>query len=74
MADARWYLVDVVGDQYQRWTIGIGGQVGERVDELFSPAEIEPGRRFVQQDHTRIVHECPGEEHALLLSRRQRPE
>src|SRR5687767_4634900 len=40
---ARGDLVDVVGDEHERRAGGLTAELGERNNELFAPAQVEPG-------------------------------
>ena len=64
----------MVGDDDRRRRVGVGGEVVERGDELLAPAEVEAGRRLVEQHDGRVVHQRAGEQHPLALARRQRAE
>ena len=67
-------VLDVVGDDDERGSGGVGGEVVEGLDELFASGQIEARRRLVEQHDGRLVHQRAGEQHAAALSRRQRGE
>lgn len=67
MRDSGRDFVDVMGHQHE-WG-GMGREVVERFDELLAPTEIEPCRRFVEQDDAGVVHEGSRKEHSLLFTR-----
>lgn len=72
MRDAVGHFVDMVRHHHERWTVGVGGEIGEGVNQLFTAAEIEPSRRLVEQDDLGIVHQRAGQQDPLLLTGRQR--
>jgi peptidoglycan LD-endopeptidase LytH len=71
---ARGDLVDVVGHEHERRRGVVPGETTERRHELLAAPEVEPGGRLVEEHHGGIVHQRAGEQHALLLTRRQRAE
>ena len=66
---STWCVTTTVGG-----ASGIGGEVVERLDELLATAEVEAGRRLVEEHDGRVVHQRAGEQHPLALARRQRLE
>ena len=67
-------LLDVVGDEHDRRGAGVDGQRRQRGDELLASAEVEPGRRLVEQQQLGRGHQGAGQQHALALARRQQDE
>ncbi len=67
-------LLGVMGDQHDRRCTRVARQIGKPVHEVFPGREIETCGRFVQQQHTRVGHQRPGELDPLPFAGRQRPE
>ena len=67
-------LIDVVGDEHSREDVSIASHPSEEPNELFPPAEVEPGCRLIEDPQRGVVHQRPCEQHTLELSRRQRAE
>ena len=65
-------LLDVVGDQHQRRSVGVGGQVGQPRHQLLAAAEVEPGGGFVEQQQFGVGHHRPRDQHPLALAFGQR--
>ncbi len=67
-------LLQVVGDEHDRGTGLVACPLGEIGDELLAAADVEAGRRLVEEDDTGLVHQHAGEQHTLAFARRQRRE
>ena len=67
--DAGWNLVEVMGDEHQRGSGGVERQLGERLHQLLATAEVEAGRRLVEQHDAGLIHQRARQQHSLLLSR-----
>ena len=50
----------------------LAAQPVDEVEHLLGVAEVERGRRLVEQQHPRLLGERPGEDGALLLPAGQR--
>ena len=72
VGERRRDVLDVVGDDDERGSVGVGGEVVEGVDELLPAGEVEARRRLVEQHDGRFVHQRAGEQHTASLARRQR--
>src|SRR5919106_3535350 len=67
-------LLDVVGDEDRRGRGRIGGNRAQGAHECFTPTEVQPGRRFVQQQELGVSHQGAGDLHPLALAFGQRAE
>jgi hypothetical protein len=68
------HFVEMMGHQHESRCRWIVDDLGQGPDKLFAATQIEPGARFVEQHHAGVVHQRSGQQHALLLARRERPE
>ena len=74
MPEPGWDLLDVVGDEGDRRERGVGRERRDPPDERLAGAEVEAGRRLVEQDELRLGHQGPGDEDPLALAGRERGE
>ena len=65
MRDADRYLLYVVGDQDQRWGLGIAGQGSKICDQSFASTEIETGGGFVEEKQLGFRHQGTGQKDLL---------
>ncbi len=72
MAESARNLLDVVGDENDRRGVRICGQVLEPRHQFFATAEVESGRRLVEQQQLRVGHQGTCDQHPLALAFRQR--
>lgn len=65
--------VDVVGNQ-QDGQAQFFMEVLDQFDDVMLGSDIQSSRRFIQQEHLRLLSQRSGNEHALLLTAREVPE
>ena len=73
VAEPRRDLLHVMGHQHQRRGVRVLGQPGQPPHQLLPAAQIEPGRRLVEQQQFGVGHQRPGDLDPLALTLRQRP-
>ncbi len=71
MRESGWDLFEVMSHEHERRASRIVRPVGEVGDELFASADVESGRRLVEQDDPGIVHQCARQEHPLTFAGRK---
>ena len=58
--------VQVVGREHDGEAVGV--EVGEEVQDLVAGAHVDAGRGLVEQQHSGLAEQRPGDEHPLLLA------
>ena len=67
-------LLHAVGDQHQRRRGGLGRQPAQEAQQRLAGSEVETGSGFIEEQHLRVAHQRPGDDHPLAFALGQLPE